>query len=177
MKKNARTAIVLGGADCLIDDAMAAVRFFTPDVWVACNHAGRDWPGRVDHWCTMHPDLMQGWRLVRRRAGLEPAAHYWCPKGRATAGGMRFHQAESWGGSSGLLAATVAMTLGASRVILCGIPLQREFAHYDDRKPWMEAHRYRAAWIRTRPRMHGIVRSMSGWSAELLGRPDEDWAR
>lgn len=168
------TALVLGSARTLPDDRAAALELFSPDLIIACNHAARDEPDRVDHWATMHPELLPGWIQTRRMAGRPDAGRYWyarhrlCPIEGAT-------PIESWGGSSGLLCVSVAFELGCTRIVLAGVPMQKRDAHFDEQKPWLEARQYWPAWERRMTLLRGRVRSMSGWTREQLGVPTQEW--
>jgi hypothetical protein len=46
--------------------------------------------------------------------------------------------------------------------------------HYFDKSPWHEHGEFVAAWNLVKPRLSN-VRSMSGWTAELLGTPTSQW--
>lgn len=130
--------------------------------------------GRLDHWVTMHPELFPLWTEARRRAGHRPAGQLWHARHRVDAkpGSLPI---ESWGGSSGLLCVALALHLGCDRVVLAGVPMDKMARHYDCAQPWMEARQYHPAWERHLPRMRDKVRSMSGWTRELLGAPDRGW--
>lgn len=167
------TALVLGGANCLADDKAAALALFDPDLIVACNHAGRDDPGRIDHWATMHPELFPMWLRARRAAGRPEAGKLWHARHRPTTVGSE--PIESWGGSSGLLCVSVAIHLGATHVVLAGVPMDKRNAHYDKPGLWTEARQYWPSWERHRAAMQGRVKSMSGWTHNLLGGPTEEW--
>lgn len=167
------TALVLGGADCLRTDRAAAEALFAPDLIVACNHAGRDEPGRIDHWATMHPELFLLWIPQRAALGHPPAGQLWHARHRvshAESTGL-----ESWGGSSGLLCVKLAIDLGCSHIVLAGVPMLKTARHYDDDRHWIEARQYWPAWERRVPEMAGRVRSLSGWTAKLLGMPTRKW--
>lgn len=171
------TAIVLGGAACVWEDMAAALELFTPDLVVATNHAGMDHQGRVDHWCTMHPELLPTWIAKREAKGLPPAGQYWTAERRLkpVKPDIPMGRAENWGGSSGMLAPVVAVYhLGCTRVVLCGVPMDAKQAHYDDPRPWADFGNYRRAWI-TRQTQMTAVRSMSGWTRQLLGAPTKEW--
>lgn len=142
---------------------------------VACNHAGRDCADPVDAWATMHSELMPLWIKSRAEQGHPPAkqlyhashrAHY--PEGSKPV--------ESWGGSSGLLCVKVALDLGCTKIILCGVPMHQNFHHYDrPNRRWSEAAQYHRSWEKRLPEMQGRVKSCSGWTARLLGSPDRNW--
>jgi hypothetical protein len=72
-------------------------------------------------------------------------------------------------GSSALLGAQAALKLGYSRIILCGCPLEGKNASggaYDS---------FRIGWINKQKFLNDRVRSMSGWTKELLGAPTDEW--
>jgi len=164
---------VLGGANCLARDKAAAFAMFEPTLIIACNHAGRDEDGRVDHWATMHPELFPLWIEQREHAGRPPAGRLWHARHRRSP--VESEPIESWGGSSGLLCVSLALHLGAAKVVLAGIPLSKTFEHYDKAGPWQEARQYWAAWERRKTELAGRVRSFSGWTGQLLGFPNREW--
>lgn len=171
-----KTALVLGGADCLYGDVQWALRLFTPDHIIATNNAGRDHIGELEHWASMHPEKMEGWAKERNRMGRPRAGTMWRPRHKLPPNGMVMREVPSWGGSSGLLAVTVALLpLECTHVVCAGCPLESERAHFDDRRPWGEAARYRGAWQKHFPTMRNRVKSMSGWTRQLLGPPDGEW--
>jgi len=171
--RSPKRAIILGGAGNLWDDKAAALKLFEPDLVIACNHAGRDERGRVDHWVTMHPDIRTRWIGERVEAGLPPAGQLWHPRHRGNYPDST--QIESWAGSSGMLCIAVAYELRCSHIVLCGVPMEKQHGHYDDPRPWHECRQYHQVWERRRPRIQSRVRSMSGWTRELLGAPTKEW--
>ena len=167
------SALVLGGANSLEKDKAQALELFEPHLIIACNHAGRDEVGRVDHWVTMHPDLMPMWLAARKAAGRPAPGKLWHARHRPS--GLDSTQIESWGGSSGLLCVAVAFELGVQRIVLAGVPMRKTFDHYDKLGPWNEAREYWPRWEFHRPKMVDRVRSCSGWTQELLGSPTREW--
>lgn len=167
------SALVLGGANTLEADKAAALELFEPHLIIACNHAGRDEPGRVDHWCTMHPDLMPMWLKARRVAGRPEPGKLWHARHRPPT--LDSTQIESWGGSSGLLCVAVAFELGVQRIVVAGVPLRKWSEHYDKAGPWWEARQYWPAWEKHADAMQDRVRSCSGWTQQLLGSPTREW--
>lgn len=170
------TAIAMGSGNCLDADMEKALALAPDAMLVACNHAARDWPGRIDHWVSMHPDLFPKWIGERAVAGHPLCEHYWYPKHRAVRCPVKdARPIQTWGGSSGLLAVQVALELGAERVMLAGIPINQTFCHKGDNRYWTEARQYRGTWERHAHLLNGRARSFSGWTAELLGVPDQAW--
>jgi hypothetical protein len=173
-------ALVLGGATGVWEELEQARALFEPDMVVAVNHAGRDYAGRLDHWATYHADLLPGWIAQRAEAGREAAGHYWTAiyKGqKPRVPKLPFQFAEVTGGSSGLLGTMCARIAGADRIVLCGIPMDPEREHFHKPGAWAEALKYRKAWQDALGEIQHSVRSMSGWTAQLLGNPSEDWLR
>ena len=173
-----RPAICLGSAACMQADldAAAAMGIVPGDRWllIAVNHAARDYPGHVDHWATFHADLMPGWIKARLITGRPPAGALWTGNHRAQPQGLRMQKTVNWGGSSGLLAVSVALTLSCDPIVLCGIPLDHEQGHFDSAKKWRDAVNYRKGWIDHKIEMAN-TRSMSGWTQGLLGAPTQEW--
>jgi hypothetical protein len=168
-------ALVLGGADSLFDDMEGALRLVRDPVIVACNNAGF-MVERLDHWATLHPEELP-WREERRRANGYPDRYVtWT---RPYPSGMKDREAghrtlAGWeGGSSGMFAVGVALEV-ADRAILCGIPMDTR-PHFDRVSGWETAEKYRDAWREKRSAMQKRARSMSGWTAELLGKPQAEW--
>lgn len=83
---------------------------------------------------------------------------------------------EEWGGSSGLYAVQIAINVfRLDRIVLCGVPIEAGAGHIRGVEHWDDAPLYRQGWRRARPYIANRVRSMSGWTRELLGYPDRDW--
>lgn len=159
----------------------AAIAMFEPVCIIATNHAGIHYPGRLDHWVTMHPSDeirkpgMPTWVKERNAKGYPDAGTLWRPRHRTPGGGLEMRDCPSYGGGSGLLAVIVCHLALEYRGVLVGMPMQEERAHFDNPKPWTDCRHYTSAWKRYLPQMHGKVKSMSGWTADLLGRPDGVW--
>lgn len=181
--------LVVGGASCVWDDLESV-----PEGWwdqvVAVNDVGVWWDLPLDHWVSLHAEKFSpfghkgDWLAQRRAHGYPDAARVWSAKGRLRRGelwpGTTDALDESWSasGSSGLFAVRVALHVGASRVILCGVPIDRrphftESRNHSRTKAFSSAEGYRKAWQRQAENLRPCVRSMSGWTRNLLGGPDE----
>lgn len=166
-------AVVLGGAKGVWSDLSSLRGLIEPDLIVATNDAGVVYPGRLDAWVSLHPEKLPEWR--RRRKGNQD---YRCFTHKRRHGVGDVEQVvERWPGSSGLFAAHIALDeMGASGVVLCGVPMDRAAAHFfEPGAPWLDAENYRRGFQAALPVIGGSVRSMSGWTAELLGVPDAEW--
>lgn len=179
MKAPRPRVICLGSAACQPVDLAAAAELGVTQAngWllVAVNHAARDWPGEVPHWATYHSDLLPKWIGQRAAAARPPAGRLWTGERRVMPKGIDLQRAPNWGGSSGLLAVSVALNrLSALQIVLIGIPLDHEQGHYDSPKKWRDATNYRRGWVTHQDAMAN-VRSMSGWTQGLLGAPTREW--
>src|SRR3990167_2106243 len=168
-------AAVLGGALGVWDEYEALMAMAPVDVVIATNSAGRDFPGEFDHWVSFHAELFPHWLERRRRDGQPDPGRFWTINAKRPANDVPVTRVPNWGGSTGLVAVTVALQLGIERVVLCGVPLTREGEHYDKPGSWRDAPNYRKGFLSHMPEMGGKVRSFSGYTAEILGKPTREW--
>lgn len=171
------TALVLGGASCVWDDAAAAQDLFSPGIVVAVNDIGARWAGRLDYWCSLHPDKMQAWCKGRMERGLKPAG---CHVGHEMHPGIDKVIDYRWpgmnaSGSSGLFAVKVALDHGADRVVLAGVPMKPEQAHFFAGATWSDCQSFIDGWHDALPFIKDKVRSMSGYTKQILGAPSPEW--
>lgn len=164
-------ALVLGGSARVWEDVEAALDLGEFDGAVGCNIVGIHYPGRLDAWCSLHGDKLKLWAARRALKGLPPH--------KALIGmedaPHRF-PGQTDPGSSGLFALKVALDR-FDKAVLCGIPMDPAAAHFNDPKAWRPALDYRASWTQALPHIAERARSMGGWTADLLGRPTEEWLR
>lgn len=72
-------------------------------------------------------------------------------------------------GSSALLAAQACLRMGYRKIVLCGCPL---LGSNQKAQGYEKFHR---GWIAEKDLISPFVRSMSGWTNELLGMPTREW--
>lgn len=168
------TAVVLGGAEGVWHDLEEIGQLADLDLVIAVNSAIAAYSGHIDHACSFHADLLPWWRDKRRAAGRNDPGKYWTSVGQRPILGAAMGFVPAWGGSSGLIAAQVGM-LVADQVILCGVPLDPSGEHFDKAGVWDEALKHRHAWMNHADELRGKVRSMSGWTSWLLGKPTREW--
>lgn len=175
MARLAVIAIILGGALSVWDDLDLASKLAPAATVIGTNHAGRDHDGPLDHWVTMHPEILPRWIEARRAAARPDAGQLWsAAHRRGEVEGLR--HIKGVGGSSGLLAVMVAIEIGATHVMLCGVPMCQNGRHYDrERMKWQEAPQYLAAWRMQLPIITGKVKSFGGETERMLGRPTKEW--
>ena len=170
-------AIVLGGALNVYTDAKAAASLFTPDVVVAVKDIGMTYP-HVDHWVTYHPERLPRELPIRRKKGLSDPLFIWTYEASRTPTvvGIPFKFIPFRGGSSGFMGMEVGCKV-ADKVVLCGIPMDPNMKHFSrpKAKGWPEGKFYRQAWMKHLSEFKDRVRSMSGWTKEVLGEPTAAW--
>lgn len=169
-------ALVLGGSPSVWTDLKRAEELIEglPRVVVGSNFAGRDYPGHLDGWATLHPEQFEPWREGRAKAGrnTDYRAIVHAPKPPISGAEVL---PERWAATSGFFAAQAGLELfGADGAILCGVPMEAEAGHYAERGDWPDPAQY-IAGVRRAKAEDAPIRSMSGWTAELFGEPDGAW--
>lgn len=164
-------AAVLGSASGGMDELATLRRLTAVTAVFAVNDAAADYPGDLAAFVTLHPEKLATWLPKRRSPPAEVIAHESHPLATRV---VEYQWPGMTGsGSSGLFAVKVALEQ-FDRVVLCGVPMDPFRAHYFDGAPWFEVDSFTAAWKYALPHLLG-VRSMSGWTAGLLGTPDEEF--
>lgn len=170
------SALVLGSAASMWEEAEAALKLFTPDAVCAANNSGIVWPDRLDYWVTLHPGPDPNWpgvvvALEKRLAAGRNRPQVW---GHKVATGIDRHTSD-WKGSTGLLCVKVLREEGFERIVLAGVPMTREAGHFYDKKPWLQFDNYVKAWPAHKAELAPFVRSMTGYTKELFGEPTQEW--
>lgn len=182
-----KRALVVGCAACVWKDVLQAQKLCHYDTIICVKMAGVYWPGRFHIWAGVHPEYMADYIQKRRRrfpfsdsyeivAPLESELdnnYRKIPVDRR----VSYH----WGdnsrtGSSGLYGVKVAINDEHTHVVLAGIPMDGQ-KHFTRGKSWIEgaSGSYRHGWIDALPYIKDRVRSVSGWTKELLGQPTPEW--
>lgn len=169
-------ALCLGGAKGVWEeyDEARALCAGLPTITVACNFAGIQFDGHLAAWITLHPEMFDPWREERAALGRNTDYRAVVHARKKIASAVEVHK-QTWNGSSGLYMAQVALELlGARGAILCGVPMEPEGGHIHWPGRWDFVNRYRPAFLEAK-RKRAPIRSMGGWTAEHLGRPDRAW--
>jgi hypothetical protein len=171
-----RRALVLGCASCVWDDAKAAQALCPEfDLVIAVKRIGTEWPGRITHWVTLHPETFAAWQAARKAKGLNEDYRAGTWSGGKDRGARFDFRLGDWQGSSGLFAVRAAIEDGrADRVVLAGVPMTAS-PHYFRGKDWRYAATYQRGWKQHLKEFELKTRSMSGWTRTLLGAPDLAW--
>lgn len=140
------TLMVIGDAPCLEADMAALGRHDWPVM--AINRAGLRFLGRIDFWCSYHPEkFWQEWRRLRAAQGGNTDYQELCERNVRNI---------SLSGSSTLLG--VLWGLGHyQHIVVAGAPLNDDGYHL-----------YRLGWENESTHLAGRVRSVSGWTKTFL---------
>jgi hypothetical protein len=175
-------ALVLGSAECVYRDR-EDVSWAQFERTYGANFAGIICPD-LDVWVIGHPedgskfqrmfkawgrDLPQVVMGLHRQDKLDVTAHVdrWEDP--------RFPDCEAKRFDSGLFSTRVAIKDGATKVILCGVPLSVG-SNLNGWTPPMHSYApYRKAWEEAFPHLEGRVKSCSGFTRDLLGAPTREW--
>lgn len=178
-----KVGIIYGGADGVFEQAQEAMDLVATVegaeiVNIAVNDAGADLraPRDLHHWVSLHPDKL----VIEPYRWAEKRNENCLPGGYVVWSTGRYHSVvdrttRRWtGGSSGLLAVDVADRVGCDRIILCGVPIDGRQNTFRG-KAWDVYERFRPDWIKHGPAYGHFTRSMSGWTADILGLPTLEW--
>lgn len=166
-----KTLIITGSAECVNDDieAMRPIGDLQPCDYLAVGLDAVDkYTWQIKYVSTYHEEEIPAIRERRKSIGgntdYQVISHLAHP-------GVDICIADWWNpsGSSALLGVQAALRLGYTRIILCGCPLEGKNpagASYGN---------FREGWAPRKSELKDNVRSMSGWTAEFLGKPTEDW--
>lgn len=142
---------------------------------MAVNWAGCHLPLRVDHWISLHPDMLVHW-LGLHRAMRGHEGHVWSHAQRPWPGVEFAWDLELQPACSGFMAALVGLALGYAPVVLAGCPETLDGHYYDppgQPGTYTTNAGHDAMWLGARDRVFaGRVRSLSGRTRDWLGEPD-----
>lgn len=188
-KLEGKVVLVVGSGNSVWDDLanlddLVDIRTFPV---VTINDMGTVYPEPIAVYCTLHPEKFRMWQDKRNVNGLN-TDYLAVTHERNDVVPDRFpyrvdrvvgHEWSdaSGSGSSGLYAVKVALALGAARVVLAGVPLDANFNHFNDRQKWHECSMFQHTWEQVAPRLQGKVKSLSGFTKNLLGEPTFRWLR
>lgn len=192
---NVRRAVVVGSAKCAPSDfARFALEGYSqrPHLVIAVNEAFR-WLRRFDAWVTLHPEKMAKWYREAQFKGTNltnvrifvPLLDADDMANLASKGAdprlnlpnlnrIAWHSGDGLSGSSGMFGVRVAKNLSCDRILLAGVPMDTQ-PHVGSTDPWTGSSEFVAAWRAAEPKLKGKVKSMSGFTRELLGEPTLHW--
>jgi hypothetical protein len=180
-----RRALVIGCSVNVWADVEDAQALGTYEAVYCVKLAGVHWKGGRFVWATLHPEFMDQYEAERKAHGRHAEYEIVAPlanevgmhgsKGNIARRISYRYPGMNSSASSGLYAAKVALDDGCDRVVLAGVPMQQDANHFTRGKPWLQVNAFTNGFERSVPHMQGKVRSMSGLTRDVLGRPTSDW--
>lgn len=186
---NARLALVVGSAACWLDDAGAAKELAKFDAVCCIKRAGIHWPGTFDVWATLHPEFHAAFAKRRAELGLPGGYEVVAPPDRelGTKGKAKPEVTRTvsyrWPGmnasaGSGIYGAKVMLDAGY-RVVLAGVPMNDD-PHFLTHEKWKDGrwdgvNSFMPGLRAATPHLMGRVKSMSGYTKEILGAVTPEW--
>jgi hypothetical protein len=191
MRRNAvaqpvlKRALVIGCAANVWDEVRRARDLCSFQAVYCVKIAGVHYRGGYFSWVGLHPEWVEKYGAERAALGLHSQYETVAPPDGelGTAGkGAKIDRRVSYrysgmdcSASSGGYAAKVALDDGFDRIVLAGVPMETGASHFTRGKPWLQRDSFTIGFEKSVPFFAGRVRSMSGWTAEILGRPDDVW--
>lgn len=159
--------IVIGNAECAIDDLAKAKELFNDyDIMIIGIDAYNKFHDeRIKYFATYHPADI----ALIPKIDFQIISHLQYYNKVDIVRPIDLNNEKS--GSSALLGVLTAIDLGYDKIILCGCPLEGK-----DKKQ----HPYKVfqkAWIIKLHIIAAKVRSISGWTKMILGEPTIDWLK
>lgn len=180
-----RRALVIGCAEGVWDDVRKARDLCAFDAIYCVKLAGVHYRGGCFTWVGLHPEFMADYKRQRSELGHHSQFETVAPPDSelGTAGkNMKVDRRVSYrypgmnsSASSGGYGAKVALDDGFQRVVLAGIPMIKEAKHFTRGKDWLQREAFTKGFQQSVPFFAGRVKSMCGWSQELLGAPSVEW--
>lgn len=165
------TVLVCGSASTFDTDFRDAQTYFPHAPVIAVNAAAG--LAAAEHLFSLHPEKMEQWRSWQQdKFSTDPHLHGGVEKPDTIV--EHFWPEANGHGTSGWSAAKLARLWGYDMIVLCGVPLTAtNYARRGPAKAFMKPHvleHYRG-YVESDKDLHPFVRSMSGWTRDLLGEP------
>lgn len=175
--------VIVGSGRCVWDD-LAAVNGLQSDI-MCINDMIMHYPGEIDHIVSCDGYMLKKWWDARRPPLKNQFKRY--PQFHTVDNDQGLSGVRTWtfqgGGTSGLFACYVGLYLGYDDIILCGVPIDNSGHYFEPIQMKTNFQREiadsrgrirgdgRRFWINAKEKFNGKVKSMSGFTKELLGSP------
>ena len=175
------TLVILGGARCVWEDFKNFKELIGPRKYaiMAINDIGIQIRRDIDHMVSLH------WQFLPAAKLLKPVnAH-----GHFHTHGDKHHDGvdfvwpiENVGGTSAMYACKVAILLGYTKIVICGVPLDGSGHYFDppDAEPdnHFNDYAHKHVWAQFKDNTESArnrIRSFSGSTRDTFGLPTEVW--
>ena len=187
VKPENSVALITGDGRTFPADLKEFLSWDIPHDVMAMGRSLNAYPGRVMHWANVDSYEAIWWaeHLPLKNNGKMPIRH--------TLGEHRgfdvdweivdeiiFEKGDNslWYGSSSLFAAYACLALGYTRIVLAGCPLDSKgwwFFHESEVGPRWQGECF-MAWLEfAKNGGQEKVRSLSGYTAQIIGKPEKEW--
>lgn len=172
--KPAKIAVVIGSAKCVFDD-LKELELLLPnreDYTIFTVNFATMLPIKPNYICAIHGDYIDTYKAI---AQIKAEEFGWAKDFYTISTfGHADYIYDDFGtsGTSGRFTTDIAQHLGHNKVILCGIPMDGTDRFYGDLKHDYSSLIDMNEWI---SQDADIVRSFSGNTLDLLGRPTKEW--
>jgi len=192
--------LMIAGGSCVWDDIRDFYRLYDldfdfkdpsqePPVPVfGVNDIGSFFKARMEHLVSIHEEQLFPVLCLRHPNGCNTShttTHTLKPQREASRkpwykpADIHWRFTQGVGGTSAMVACQVALAIGYSKAVLAGVPLDGG-AHFFyprwGRLPYFDSDTQKIEWhSMMQHRFHGRVRSMSGRTAQWLGKPSQEW--
>lgn len=195
-----KSALVIGCSANVWEDLKAAKALATYDAIYCVKQVGIYYPDSFDVWVTLHPEAMDKYEMERSLLELPNGYEIVAPPkhelsvDHAKKGNISRRVPYRWpeqqtnaSASSGLYGAKVALHDGFDKIVLAGIPMTADAGHFLPEskntlgavrgKVWTGHAAFVSGMNESIPRFMGKVKSMSGYTKQVLGEPTPEWFR
>jgi len=156
---------IIGRAPCWSED-FNSLMAMVPEVDIMTVGKDCEYAGHVDFFATYHPADIPAYKAKRTASGRNTDYKIICHVNEKDKPADLVFRYEHPSGSSALLGAQAAIYLGYKKIVLCGCPLEgvneNNYSYTSFQK----------GWVKHKAELGNKVRSMSGWTAKFLGKPD-----
>jgi hypothetical protein len=167
MNEQTNNLIITGSAPCVWIDIAAVPRVGAFDLMAIGLDAVDKYLWPIKYVSTYHPVEIPQIRERREKIGGNVDYRVISMEARPDVDIVEPFRPPS--GSSALLGVLAALRMGYRRIILCGCPMTGKNAAGGTYETFQKG------WEARANEFMGRVRSMSGWTAEFLGAPTEEW--
>jgi len=181
-----KTLLITGDGSCLPDDVKEFESWNIPHDVLCCNRSLLYFQRPVNHWAAIDceesvwlSEYAKGdnghfLRHVIGSCAIGYDVFWYAADGVETEYGRR-----QWVGNTGYFGMLIALNMGYEKVILAGMPLDRNRHWYEpegtEGPHWVsDTYTIWMDWKMERPEA-GQVRSLSGYSAFILGKATKEW--
>ena len=172
--------LIVGDATGVWDDVEEFFKFGIPHDTMLINHVATVWPWPFEHFVAGDSHMIPMQDIAK---GLSSTVikHCWNPTSEGF--DIRWIRGSGgWQGTTANLAVKIGIALDYLKMVLAGIPMDFSGHWYNDALPEDDVKRssdHRAhlqKWIELANRpVARFIRSMSGNTAELFGKPTKEW--